>query len=184
MINKIKNSYSFSLPNYVNLHSSTLNLCNMCEFQAQVRDYACIFNLNNIPPKPHKFVNLPLRSSIGELNEVMLKITEMLPQFAEFINQFNTIIISNNINIIIDSEGHMSLDVPVTMTDRDTDLYSKRLGILDRLIHTRIQDIDILIQKGFSLEGNLKQDGVTSGFSQQILDKANEFQKLKNSYKC
>jgi hypothetical protein len=70
-------------------------------------------------PRPHVFVNLPLKSTVSpvELTDITLKINELLPQLADFISQFHSIILTNNINVITDAGGNMSLDVPGTMSD-------------------------------------------------------------------
>ena len=72
-------------------------------------------------PSPHAFVNLPLQSTMGEFTEVKLKINELLPQFSDFISQFNNMVLTNNINVITDASGNMSLDVPGTMSDTDAE---------------------------------------------------------------
>lgn len=133
-------------------------------------------------PKPHKFSSeLPLISSMGELAELTVKIDELLPQFSDFINQFNNIIMSYSMNVIIDASGNMTLDAPTTMSEIDSPNVSKRIGILDRLIITRGQEIDQLLQKGLSIEADLKKENVN--YTSQILDKVNEFKRLNSSYK-
>ena len=132
-------------------------------------------------PKPHVFVNLPLQSTIGELTEVTLKINELLPQLSDFINQFNNIILTNNINVITDVSGTMSLDVPGTMSDADAEKISKRISIIDRLITTRGQAINDLLQKGLGIEAKLRKDDIN--YTSQILDKVDEFKRLNASYK-
>nr|QDD68320.1 hypothetical protein [Ilyonectria sp.] len=138
-------------------------------------------NIEVAIPKPHKFTELPLRSSISELAELTAKINELLPQFSDFISQFNNIIISNSINVIIDTSGNMTLDAPITMSDLDAQNITKRIGIIDRLIITRGQEIDQLLQKGLSIEADLKKENVN--YTSQILDKVNEFKRLNSSYK-
>jgi hypothetical protein len=149
--------------------------------------YACTKTLFSLQadvyiPKPHKFsAELPLRSSISELAELTVKINELLPQFSDFISQFNNLIISNSINVIIDTSGNMTLDVPITMSDIDAQNIGKRIGIIDRLIITRGQEIDQLLQKGLSIEADLKKENLN--YTSQILDKVNEFKRLNSSYK-
>lgn len=132
-------------------------------------------------PKPHAFVDPPLRSSIAELTDITLKVSELLPQLSDFITQFNHIILNNSINVITEVSGNMCLDVPDTMSDADADRISKRIGILDRLITTRGQEIDDLLQKGLGIEAKLKKDNVN--YTSSILDKVNEFKRLNASYK-
>jgi hypothetical protein len=134
-------------------------------------------------PRPHVFVNLPLKSTVSpvELTDITLKINELLPQLADFISQFHSIILTNNINVITDAGGNMSLDVPGTMSDTDADKFSRRISIIDRLITTRGQEINDLLQKGLEIEGKLKKENVN--YTSQILDKVNEFKRLNASYK-
>lgn len=132
-------------------------------------------------PKPHAFASIPLQSTMVELTEVTLKINELLPQLSDFIDQFNNIILSNNINVITDTSGNMSLDVPGTMSDTQAEKISKRISIIDRLITTRGQEINDLLQKGLGIEAELKKDNVN--YTSQILDKVNEFNRLNASYK-
>jgi hypothetical protein len=132
-------------------------------------------------PKPHVFVGLPLKSTIVELTEITLKVNELLPQLSDFISQFNNIILTNNINVITDAGGNMSLDVPGTMPDTDAERISRRISIIDRLITTRCQEINDLLQKGLAIEAKLSKDKVN--YTSQILDKVNEFKRLNASYK-
>ena len=133
-------------------------------------------------PKPHAFVNLPLQSAlVGELTEITTKINELLPQLSEFIGQFNHVVSTTNINVITDSSGNMSIDVPVTMSDIEAEKISKRINIIDRVITTRGQEIDDLLQKGLNLETKLKREN--PNYTSQILDKVNEFKRLNSSYK-
>lgn len=104
-----------------------------------------------------------------------------MPQLSDFISQFNNIVVTNNVNVITDAAGNMSLDVPNTMSDADLERISQRIGIIDRLITTRGIEIDELLQKSLKIEAKLKQQDPT--FSSQILEKVNEFKKLNACYK-
>lgn len=139
-------------------------------------------NLLIIPPSPFKFVNKPKKSSLViELSEVVSKINELMPQLSEFITQFNNIIMNDSVNVITETNGNMSIDVPSNMSDSKAEQLSKKIGIIDRLITTRGQEIDALLQKGFDLENKLKEQDPK--FASQILEKANEFKKLNNTYR-
>ena len=126
-------------------------------------------------PRPHVFADLPLKSMAApvELSEITLKINELLPQLSDFISQFHNIILTNNINVITDGGGNMS--------DTDAEKFSRRISIIDRLITTRGQEINDLLQKGLEIEGKLKKENVN--YTSQILDKVNEFNRLNASYK-
>jgi hypothetical protein len=104
-----------------------------------------------------------------------------MPQLTEFIGQFNNIVVNDSINVITETNGNMSIDVPSSMSDNRAEQLSKRIGIIDRLITTRGQEIDALLQKGFEIENKLKEQDPK--FTSQILEKAKEFKKLNNSYR-
>jgi predicted component of type VI protein secretion system len=116
-----------------------------------------------------------------ELTEIAMKINEMLPQLSDFIGQFNNVVSTTNINVITDSSGNMSIDVPVTMSDIEAEKISKRINIIDRLITLRGQEINDLLQKGLNLETKLKAQN--PNYTSQILAKVDEFNRLNFSYK-
>jgi hypothetical protein len=116
-----------------------------------------------------------------ELTEIAMKINEMLPQLSDFIGQFNNVVSTTNINVITDSSGIMSIDVPVTMSDIEAEKISKRINIIDRLITLRGQEINDLLQKGLNLETKLKSQN--PNYTSQILAKVDEFNRLNFSYK-
>lgn len=139
-----------------------------------------ILNISSIP-SPHAFASLPLQSTMGEFTEIISKVNELLPQLSDFISQFHNTILTNNINVITDVSGNMSIDVPGTMSDMDAEKISKKLNILDRLISVRTLEINNLLQDGLVLESNFKKDNVN--YTSQILDKVKELEKLTASYK-
>jgi hypothetical protein len=132
-------------------------------------------------PKSHSFLNLPLKSTMAELTEVTLKINELLPQLSDFIDQFNNLVCTKNINVISDVSGNMSIDVPSNMSDAEGEKISRRIGIIDRLITARGEQINHLFQKGLSIETKLKSQN--GNYNSQLLDKINEFKRLNASYK-
>ncbi len=132
-------------------------------------------------PKPYAFTSLPLKSTMAELTEVTLKINELLPQLSDFIDQFNHLVCTTNINVISDASGNMSIDVPGTMPDAEAEKISKRISIIDRLITARGEQINDLFQKGLSIETKLKSQN--SNYTPQLLEKINEFKRLNTSYK-
>lgn len=137
---------------------------------------------NLFPPLPHQFVSKSLQSSLDiDLIEVINKINELMPQLSNFIVQFNNITISNSITVITEINGNMSLDVPATMSDDQAEELSKRVGVIDRLITTRGQEIDSLLHKGLKIEQKIQEQD--PNFSSKILEKINEFKRLNESYK-
>jgi len=134
--------------------------------------YICA-NISHTPPKPHKFVDLPLQSSMGveQLIGIVSEINALLPQFSGFIDEFNKVLITNNINVVFDAQHHVTLDVPKTMSTPNASYFSQRIGIIDNLILTRCGEIESLIEQGYNIENQLKKND--SNYSSLILDKAN-----------
>jgi hypothetical protein len=139
--------------------------------------------VNTKVPKPYTFCILEKQSaSLPELTELIAKVDNLLPQLAEFIAQFQTTITNTGlkINVIIDASGSLSLDVPQSMPDAEAEQLSKKISIIDRLINTRSNEIENLLQEGFKLRDNLKEDNLE--INSKILQQANEFKRLKNSF--
>lgn len=67
------------------------------------------------------------------------------------------------------------------MPDSVANNISTRINIIDRLITTRGQQINDLLQKGIETEKNLKMGD--SNYVSQISEKLLEFNKLNASYK-
>jgi len=133
------------------------------------------------PPKPHAFVSLPLQSNLDNLNDIVSSLNYMIPQLSTFIDQFNLIIQQCNVNVITDSLGNMSVDVPADMSESKGIEISKKLGIIDKLINSQGSSINDLFQKGLNIESKLKIND--PGYSSVFTDKINEFKALNASYK-
>jgi NADH-ubiquinone oxidoreductase chain 3 len=128
---------------------------------------------------PHAFSSNTLKSA-ADIHEILIEINSLLPQLANFINQFNTTVSQSGINVVTDITGNMSIDVPKTMSDEVANKLSSKVGIIDRLITTRGQDINDLIQKGLTLESKLR---ITDpNYVSQIADRVQEFQRLNSTY--
>lgn len=121
-----------------------------------------------------------LKSEMGIL-DIIAQIDSLLPQLADFINQFNTTINQSNISVVTDAIGNMSIDVPQNMSDDDANKVSTRIGIIDRLITTRGQEINELLQKGNLIENKLKKENPE--YVSQLTEKIQEFRRLNHSYK-
>jgi len=67
------------------------------------------------------------------------------------------------------------------MSRPNASYFSLRIGVIDNLILTRCGEIESLIEQGYNIENELKKKD--SNYSSLILDKANEFKRLKASYK-
>lgn len=130
--------------------------------------------------KPNTFVTKSLKSEIN-ITEILSEINVILPQLADFINQFNNIVNQSGINVVTDSAGNMEIDVPQNMSDSAANNVSTRIGIIDRLITTRGQEINDLFQKGMQIEKTLKSDN--PNYVSQLTEKIEEFKRLNAMYK-
>nr|ALP86457.1 COX1 [Emericellopsis sp. 1a5] len=114
-----------------------------------------------------------------ELTQIVETIDQLLPQLKNFIGQFNQLVASSGINVVTDLGGNMSLDVPSSMPDDLAEHLGRKIGVIDRLITTRGQEIDGLLHKSIEIENKLE----SSEFKSKILERVAEFQKLNKSYK-
>jgi len=135
---------------------------------------------SNYNVKPHRFATKQLHSEMG-ISEIITQIDTLLPQLANFINQFSSTVSKSGISVITDTIGTMSIDVPQHMSNEVADKLSTKIGVIDRLITTRSQDINDLLQKGAALENKLKL--VDSQYVSQLTDRMQEYKKLISSYK-
>jgi hypothetical protein len=126
------------------------------------------------------FVTKPLQSSI-DISEIVAEINTLMPQLANFMNQFNTTVSQSGVSVVTDSIGSMSMDVPHNMPDDVANKISTKVGIIDRLITTRGQEINDLLQKGVHLENKLRMEN--SNYVSQLTDKIEEFRRLNSAYK-
>nr|YP_010692876.1 hypothetical protein P1Q94_mgp21 [Periconia digitata]WCA44875.1 hypothetical protein [Periconia digitata] len=135
---------------------------------------------HNKSVRAHSFTNIPLYSDIG-ISDILKEINILLPQLSNFISQFNNTINESGINVITDSIGGLSIDVPQNMPDDVANRVTSRIGILDRLINTRSQEINDLLQKGTVLENKLKSED--SNYIPRLADKIQEYRRLNALYK-
>jgi hypothetical protein len=105
----------------------------------------------------------------------------MLPQLSGFIEQFNNVVKEFNVNVVTDTFGNMSVDVPMEMTDTQANFVSKKLGIIDKLINNHGTTINDLFQKGLTIEEKLKVSNPK--YPSALTDKISEFKLLNKSYK-
>lgn len=116
-----------------------------------------------------------------DLPSIISEVNVLLPQFVGFIDQFNTLISQSGLNVITDSGGNMSIDVPHSMWDKDAESVSKRIGIIDRLITSHANSLSDLFKEGLSLENKLKVKDPK--YVSELAGKVAEFKKLNTSYK-
>jgi hypothetical protein len=131
-------------------------------------------------PRPHAFIDKPLESNV-DIVSIVTELGSMLPQLSSFINQFNDTVYQSDISVITDSCGNMAIDVPENMSESEANNISKRIFVIDRLITTRGQEVNELLQKGLGIEKELraKDPNYKSVLGEKIL----EFKRLNQSYK-
>jgi len=134
---------------------------------------------NSNCPKPYAFSSVALHSENSVL-DVVSEVSKLLPQLSNFIAQFDTTVVKAGVNVITDTTGSMSIDVPNSMPEVEANKVSTRLGIIDRLINTRGQEINLLLQKGLELS---KLKGENPEHVTQLHDQIQEFRRLNESYK-
>lgn len=143
-------------------------------------------------PTSHAFLNsakadlvatelLKSSNELAELSNIVLTIGSYMPQLAAFINQFDTTVAQQGVNVITDIQGNMSLDVPASMSDAVAQNVQNKINIMDRLINTRGSQIMELLEKGVGLEHKINM--VDPSYRSGILNQATEFNKLHSSYK-
>jgi hypothetical protein len=135
-------------------------------------------NLSNIG-NPPIFASKLLKSDLV-LSEIIAQVDSILPQLANFIGQFNTTVSQSGINVITDTMGSMSIDVPQGMSEEAANKLSIRIGVIDNLIAAKSQTVNDLLQKGTVLENKLKV--LDSQYVSQLTDRMQEYKRLISSY--
>lgn len=118
---------------------------------------------------------------ILEIMNLISEIDSLLPQFAGFIDQFNILIIQKDLNVISDSCGNMSIDVPSDMSNKEAENITKRIGIIDRLIDSHHTSIKDLFERGSNLENKLKTEN--PNYISELANRKAEFNRLIAAYK-
>ena len=161
------------------MNKSHLFLSFIIFFKLKIKNIFYNLFSNNIP-NPNTFTTEVLQSDMN-ISQIIIEINGLLPQFSEFINQFNNVINQHSISVITDSTGNMSLDVPKNMSDSDANQIGLRISIIDRLISTKGQEINSLFTQGVVTENKLKLEN--PNYVSQLTDKLEEYKRLKASYK-
>ena len=140
---------------------------------------ASVFTIS--PLKANVLFATKLLKSDFNIMEIVTEINTLMPQLSNFICQFDTTVNQTGIRVISDTVGNMSIDVPDTMPEIEVKKVTTKIGIIDRLITTRGQQLNDLFQKGVLLESKLKIEN--PNYVSQLSEKIEEFRKLNASYK-
>lgn len=108
----------------------------------------------------------------------ILQLDSLIPEISGFIAQFNSLIQDNSLNVITDVQGNLMVDAPGDMSDKDSEFFGKKVGVLDRIINCKLDEADKLIEQGKAMEKEIKN----SKESSQVLAKINELKGLKKQY--
>lgn len=131
-------------------------------------------------PLPHSFATKPLESNM-EILDIVTELGRILSQLSGFINQFNQEIITENINVITDAQGNLSIEIPADMTESKGKLVSARIKLLDTLIHNHVDKSESLLHYGISVEEKLFDN--TPNYETQLTKHVSEFKRIKGLYR-
>lgn len=115
-------------------------------------------------------------SVLGETNQLFRDIDRFLSQIRGFIDRFNNLIITNNINVIQDVNGDLSFDVPADMDDELAQRLSNTMDLINSLIHDRVHELELLFESAYQIEQP------NSEFSSILASKKAMFDALVRSY--
>lgn len=116
-----------------------------------------------------------------ELTLILTGLSKLLPQLQGFISNFNETITLYGINVVTEGSGQLNIDVPYNMTELDVNKCVKKVGILDRLIHDRLDNIENIFKNGFEIESKIKK--LNDKHISILTEKSKILTELKNSYK-
>jgi len=131
----------------------------------------------------HAFLNshiLHSATDIESLAEIVLALGTHLADYASFIQRFNSTVVETGINVISDSEGNLSMQVPSAMSESVYNKLSTKIGIIDSLIAKKQSDISELIPKGLALHNKIT--AVNPLHTSPILGQVTQFQHLQSLY--
>lgn len=117
----------------------------------------------------------------SQISTIINESNRLLSQLDDFINRFNNFIANNNVNIITDAQGNMSMDVPNNIDDETIVIHTARVHTLDNLIRNHINNLQQLLQRGNNLENNILN--IDSSYNAQLEYINNKLISLINKYK-
>ena len=139
--------------------------------------YSFYDNIGNLYSSQLRYLSVYM-SSINnsvEINQSISEIDRLISQLRGFIDQFNNLIIINNINVIQDVNGDLSFDVPANMEDELAQRLGNRIDLINSLIHDRVHELESLFEVTSQLDNY-------TNFSSIILAKKAIFNALVSSY--
>lgn len=131
-----------------------------------------------------KHMENTLQTFTTDMQNYLLIINDLdglLSQLTRLIGNFNTTILNHNLNIMVETDNALVIDAPAAMDNTLAQQLSRRVIELDRLINLRTSDVQTLLDKGSVLETQIKIE--QPQFTSKILSRADEFKKIKSTYK-
>ena len=125
--------------------------------------------------------SLKSTTDLAELAAVIAAIASSMPKLALFINQFDSTVAESAINVLTDCKGNMSIQTPYNMPDAVVNQLSAKVQIIDRLIHTKQDEISNLVEKGLEIQNRINT--INPSYKSEIFNQITEFKKLSSSYK-
>ena len=115
-----------------------------------------------------------------DLLQIVTEVDRLIPQLTDFISQFKTVVLDTGITVVSDTYGNMSIDVPMSMSEKNAETISTRINVLDRLINNHGSNINSLLQQGLSIEQYIKKSDPS--YNSQLIVQVAKFKALNASY--
>ena len=90
-----------------------------------------------------------------QLGQITTELDRLLSQLNLFIAQFHNFVSQNNINVITDAQGELSIDVLRTLDDTTSQQYANRVDVFDSLIRNHIDSAETLLARMSELENQI-----------------------------
>jgi hypothetical protein len=122
-----------------------------------------------------------INNDILAINQIVEETNRLLGQLSGFITNFNNILINAGVNTCSTPGGDFYIDAPGHIPESELTNVTKKLGIVDRLIHDHHQSISDLFKKGAGLESSIKK--VDPSYTSPLGDQMARFKSISSSYK-
>lgn len=122
-----------------------------------------------------------LNQEILEINQIVDETGRLLSQLSGFITNFNNILLNAGVNTCTTPGGDFYIDAPNNIPESELTKVSKKIGIVDRLIHEHHESISDLFKKGVGLESNIKK--IDPSYASPLSDQMAKFKSISASYK-
>ena len=115
-----------------------------------------------------------------QMDAVIANLNHFIPQYSNFIDSIIAVQTKYNV-IIVDQLGNLSVDVPENMTEATQEEVVKKVRILDNLCSQRSMEIETELDKGRSIENQIKQ--LKPDYTSKISGQIAEFARLRGAFK-